>query len=409
VQDEWHPITPVTLRLGLRYETAEFDIPNSTTAPELSKLQPRIGAAWDIFNNARSVLHGFWGQVMDDNGLTLASFGSSQGTVTSQFALDPATGNVIFLGAGGGASGNLYDPELEPTFSTEANIGFTQRIWTNTSLDLTGVWRESSNIFEDSCTTHVAGGCPVFIMTNNPNGQDDVLRSEYQGAILKVETRPFSWLSGLASYTYSESKGSIEYTQNQGTDFDVAPHHFVNRFGYLSDDAKHRIKVSGFARAPWGTTVGLEYNRDSGLPYNTTASNPPTAAIAGVNYGTLFVEPRGSQRYPAFDYLNMQLQHDFTFGRVRMGIIGSVLNVLNTETPTVVGTSIGAYNFCRTSGATIDTRCIDNPLYGLPNGENRADPATGTWRQLRVTSATYGVPTTWQRPRRYEVGLRFEF
>jgi hypothetical protein len=139
VQDEWHPITPVTLRLGLRYETAEFDIPNSTTAPELSKLQPRIGAAWDIFNNARSVLHGFWGQVMDDNGLTLASFGSSQGTVTSQFALDPATGNVIFLGAGGGASGNLYDPELEPTFSTEANIGFTQRIWTNTSLDLTGV------------------------------------------------------------------------------------------------------------------------------------------------------------------------------------------------------------------------------------------------------------------------------
>lgn len=412
-QDEWHPITPITLRLGLRYETVDFHAPNRNDAPQLSKLQPRLGAAWDIFNNANSVLYGFWGQVMDDNGLTLASFGNSIGSVNRLFRIEP-NGTYTPLGVPSGSPtvGNQYDPDLRATYSTEANIGFRQRLWTNTSLDLTAVWRETSDIFEDTCSKQTPGTippCQPFIMTNDPAGQGDALSSEYRGAIARLESRPFSWLSGLVSYTWSESQGSLEYTQNAGSDFDVFPHHFVNRYGYLSDDAEHRIKVSGFVRVPWGTTVGLDYNWDSGTPYNTTASAPPTGAIAGSNTGTLFVEPRGSHRLPEFDQLNLQLQHDFNLGRFRLGLIGSVLNVLGTETPTSVGTSIGSYNFCRTSGATIDTVCLPNPLFGITNGETRANPATGTWERLRVTSTTYGQPTAWQRPRRYEVGFRIEF
>ncbi len=390
-QDEWHPISPVTLRLGLRYETVGFDTPGAST-PKLDMLQPRIGAAWDIFNNSNSIVHGFWGQVMDDNGLTLASFLSQQGAVSALFDWRASDSSWVYLTSIGGASGNEFDPELEPTYGTEANIGFTQRIWTNTSLDLTAVWRESHDIFEDSCADE---DCHFFWLTNNPHGLKDQLKGEYQGFIAKVETRPFSWLSGLVSYTYAESEGSVEYTQNAGTDFDVYPDHFVNRFGPLSDDARHRVKASGFVRAPFGTTFGFDFNYRSGLPRNITANLPPFSG-----YGTLFVEPRGSRRGPDLTQLDMQVLHEFNIGRIRFGLIGSIFNVLNSETALTLGNSIGNYANCRPG---TDAVCIDNPLFA-----EGFDTRPG-FDKLRVTSTSFNQETSWQRPRRYEVGVRFEF
>ena len=413
IQDEWHPISPVTLRLGLRYETIQFETPN-TDAPELDKLQPRIGAAWDIFNNSNTVLHGFWGEVMDDNGLTLSSFLSTLGTVTSFFVPDGA-GGWAFAGAAGGASGNDFDPELSATYGVEMNLGVTQRIWTNTSLDLTYVQRETKDIFEDSCEPVE---CAFFWMTNNPNGLTDQLKSEYNGIIAKIESRPFSWLSGLVSYTYSESEGSIEYTQNAGTDFDVAPEHHINRFGYLSDDARHRYKASGFIRAPWGTTFGVDYLYRSGLPVNATATitsscngnprvvldqavpcgGPATRTHLGPGYGQLFLEPRGSDRTDDLQQLDMQVLHEFNFGKVRAGLVASVFNVLNSETALTIGSSIGNYGPCLATSRF----CVDNPAFGTV--ENRT-----SHQRLGSNSTTFGQETTWQRPRRYEVGVRFEF
>ncbi|HEY0373113.1 MAG TPA: TonB-dependent receptor, partial [Thermoanaerobaculia bacterium] len=256
-QDEWHPVSNVTARIGLRYESTNFEVPGDVAnQPSLSKLQPRLGVAWDVFDDARTIVHGFWGEVMDDNGLTLASFASAQPSTWSRFLYNNNTSRFDqYIDTPlNGASGNQYDPNLKPTTSNEANLGFTRRIWANTSLDVTGVWRKSENLFEDAC---VDENCAYYWMTNRPNGLD-VLENEYKGVIFKVESRPYSWLNALVSYTWSESEGSVEYTQNQGADFDVYPAHYVNRMGFLSNDARHRIKAAGFIRAPFGTTFSLD-------------------------------------------------------------------------------------------------------------------------------------------------------
>jgi len=391
LQDEWHPVTPVTLRLGLRYETVDFSTPGADT-PTLDKLQPRIGAAWDLFNNSNTILHGFWGDVMDDNGLSLASFLSQQGAVSALFDWSASTNSWVYLTSIGGPTGNEFDEDLQPTYGREMNVGITQRIWTNTSLDVTAIWRETRDIFEDACADEE---CHFFSLTNHPHGLDDALRGEYQAYIAKIETRPFTWLSGLFSYTYSTSEGSVEYTQNAGADFDVAPDHVINRFGFLSDDARHRIKASGFARAPFGTTFGFDFNYRTGLPRNVTANLPPTA-----QYGTLFVEPRGSRRTPDLTQLDLQVQHEINVGRVRMGLIGAIFNVLNSETALTFGNSIGNYANCRPG---TDAVCIDNPLAAIGY-----DTRPG-FERLRVSSTSFDQELTWQRPRRYEVGVRFEF
>ena len=401
IQDEWRPLSNVTARLGLRYDRSSFEVEENENAPSMSKIQPRVGLAWDVFNNTQTVLHGFWGDVMDDNGLTLASFGSRLGTTFSFFLYDPDSDAYDFYaGSAGGATGNQYDPNLKPTVSREMNLGVTQRVWRNSTFDLTGVWRESRNIFEDSC---VDLDCAFYVMTNRPNGLD-VLKSEYQGVIAKLETRPYSWLSGLVSYTWSESKGSVEYTQNFGSDFDEYPAHFANRYGYLTDDARHRVKASGFVTAPFGTTFGVDYIYRTGVPDNVTSS------ISGApgqpaNGGTLYVLPRGERRLPSAQQLDLQVVHELTFGRTTVGLVGSVFNVFSSETVTDLGGNIGGYSAC-TTGTVVDARdavagnCVANPLFGQVAGAPAA---------LKVTSSTFNQALDWQQPRRYELGVRFEF
>jgi outer membrane receptor protein involved in Fe transport len=402
LQDEWNPITQLTIRAGLRYEQVKWDNPVGNNPPDFKKLQPRLGVAYDIFNNASSVVHGYVGRIMDDNQLTLPNFGYEQPSGTQSFRRN-AAGVFTYVGGAIFSSGAVYDSNLKPSFSNQASLGFTQKIWRNTSLDVTYETRNQKNLFEDYCghidadgTQHDLDNC---VITNTPGfdvGVKDSLRSDYHGIITKVESRPYQWLDFVASWTHAKSKGSTESTQNAAASFDYFPVFFTNTYGYLSDDARNRIKIDGYARLPWDFTLGMNYYWDDGTPWSVTQTNTAPAATgfafppgySGV--GTYFIEPRGSRRLPSFSSTDFQLQKDFRFSSVKVGLIGSVFNIFNSETVTA-----------RQGNAGVNAK---------------ADPATGKLlisgdqqTGLNRLSAAFGQPTSWQRPRRYEVGLRFEF
>ncbi len=242
----------------------------------------------------------------------------------------------------------------------------SRRVFTNTSIDVSYVYRNGKNIVEDSCAFDNCNTDGTFWLTNHPDGTTNALRSDYHGLVTQIQSRPTDRMNILASYTYSKSRGSIEYTQNAGADFDVSPDHFVNRYGYLSDDARHRFKIDGYYRFPWDITFGTHFYWDNGIPYNITT----TDAVYSVRY----LEPRGSRRMPHFYQWDAQVQKDFLLGPVRVGLIGSVYNVLNTEIATLRDGSVGSSS---------DIAGADNPNFNLN--------------------------TAYQRPRRYEVGFRLEF
>jgi hypothetical protein len=366
-QDEWRPVPNVTLRLGARYDQATYDNNEGAKVKVFDRVQPRVGFAWDVFNNSGTVLRGQFGQFMDDIGLNIPSYLSTTGAVTSFFGFSRSRQQYVFLGAAGGPSGNLIDPGLKTPYTNEFNTGITQRVLANTSVDVSYVYREGRNIVEDSCADQSA--CPgIFTLTNAPNGNPDVLRSDYHAAILTVQTRPANRANVFLSYTYSKSRGSIEYTQNAGADFDVFPDHFVNRYGYLSDDARHRVKLDGFYRFPLDIVFGTHFQWDSGVPYNVTTTNVPESPP-----GVGFLEPRGSRRLPHFYQWDAQLQKEFPIGPARFSVIGSVFNILNTEIAIARDGSVG----------TTDLTNPDNPRFNFN--------------------------TAYQRPRHYEVGLRLEF
>jgi hypothetical protein len=301
---------------------------------------------------------------MEDSALTLPSFLSRQGTVLSLFLWSNSQQRFRFFGAFGGPSGNTLDPSLRPTYSQQVSGGITRRIFRNTSLDVTGIYRRNRKMFEDSCAD---ADCTHFELTNRPNDMD-VLKSDYRGIVFKVESRPTNAMSWILSYTLAKSRTSVEYVQNTGSDFDVFPEHFVNRYGFTSDDARHVVKLDGYTKLPWEIFLGTSVYWDSGVAYNVTRP----AEIAG--YGLEFVEPRGSRRLPDFYRWDAQVQKDFLVGPVRLGLIGAVFNILDTEIAIQRDGNVGA-------GGTVE----------------------------EPTNDRFNFATAWQRPRSYELGFRVEF
>jgi len=380
--------------------------------------------AYDIFNNASSVVHAFAGRIMDDNQLTLPNFGVGTLSGFADMCYNPTTGKInadpatcSFASSAfdaGAGSGGVYDPNLKPSFSNQWSLGFTQKVWRNTSVDVTYERRQQHDLFEDYCgyfdpakKQYVYEISPTqCIITNNPGsdlGLSNVLRSQYHGLITKVESRPYSWLDLVASWTHAQSKGSTESTQNQNTNFDFYPLFFNNYYGYLSDDVRNRVKLNGYVRFPLDFTLGVSQYWDDGLPWTpiqTSSNSAATGYTAPPGYSTIntFLEPRGDRRLPHFSQTDLQLQKDFRFNNVKFGLIGSVFNVFNHETPTGVNNNAGS-------------RAITDPNTGQVFIGTGTTSSGAPYQQAGVNrvAPTFGLANAWQRPRRYEAGIRFEF
>ncbi len=171
----------------------------------------------------------------------------------------------------------------------------------------------------------------------------------------------------MASYTYAVSKGSVELTQGAGSEFDVFPVHFVDTYGFLSDDVRHRVKLKGFVKLPGRVSIGFNAIYQSPFDYSVLE------ALAPPLYGNEFLEPRGSRRANSTLYTELELRKAFQLGRVELELIGSVENVLGNQPAVAV---------CQYAAGCTSTE-----------GDQLA----------------LGAPTDYQQPRNYEVGVRLVF
>jgi len=254
---------------------------------------------------------------------------------------------------------------LRATYADELVLAFERAVGNRSSVEFTFVDKETRDIFEDTCngnlpTPSIGAECDYFVFANLPD-----LRRDYQAFVVRYETRGLDWLTLQASYTYSTSKGSVEYTQNAGTIADIYPWHFHNRYGFLSDHRKHRFKLNGFFSLEGDWTIafgGFWSSPFTWAPWEDSDDNPE------IPYGRHLLEPRGSRDANSNYQLDLQISKGFTTGQVRLVLIGSIYNAFSDEPPTAVCSHISG--------------CDDFEM---------------------------GDPTYWQTPRRYELGFRLEF
>ena len=393
LQDAWRVAPNFTLRLGVRYDSASFDNDAGTTVADMDMVQPRLGLAWDVAGNAKSVLKASWGRFMHPSALTLPSFARQELSTSYRWrscstlrgfttaaqcqayaaglgrpwiegpdGWDPAGWYQIPASDTFGSEPSQIDEGLEPTYADELIVGFEQQIANRTSIEVSYVDKSTKDIFEDTCDGNVPepsadASCNYYLMANLAG-----LARDYEGAILKLESRATDWLYVLASYTYAKSQGSVEYNQNAGSDFDIYPDHFVNRYGYLSDDRRHRVKLNGYVMLPANFTIGVDAFWSSEFAYSRTITAP-------AGYGVEYLDPRGAHRANDNYQLDLSASWGPQLGPIRLELIGVVYNVLGDE---------------------------------LVNGVCTSDTGCGADRP-------WGAATSWQTPRRYELGFRIEF
>ncbi|MBK8595344.1 MAG: TonB-dependent receptor [Holophagales bacterium] len=368
LQDQWRPTSRLTFNVGLRYDRTQQDNNLDATVVDFDKVQPRLSAAWDPKGDGKNVVRASYGIFYDEPALTLVRLLSS-GVVTPiqrDYRWSVAQGRWNLNRETGGTVNptGLIDPDIKPTYQEQIAVAAERELWKNGRVALTYIYKKAHDIYEDTCMDEE---CSDFLVTNQPGafyGLEDVLRSDYFGYILEASQR-FSRGVVTASYTYSKARGSIDSTGGQfgGADFDHYPENFVNRFGYLPADVRHSVKVFANYQIPYiETALGVNYTYRTGLAYDVTRTDP--------DWGAEYLEPRGTNRTAVLHVLDLNLEKaiplPFVSSRAAFSLIGSVFNVLNTEQPLTYGGAVEA-------------------------------------------QATYKKPLTYQRPRNYQVGVRFEF
>jgi hypothetical protein len=404
LQDAWQALPALTVKAGLRYDEVAYDNETGSRVADLRALQPRLGFAWDPSGDARTVLRGSYGRFMHPGALSVPLYSRLTFAPTSRYLscsnvvaagiTDPAAIAAAcqsFAAANGGGviadplhrdpngygfldvlntAPNVVDPHLRPTVASEVTAGVQQRLGERSALDLTWVYKQTRDVLEDTCVENLQGltpdpgflHCPYKVLTNPA-----AARRDYHGVVLRLDSRVGDWLNLVASYTYALSKGSVEYTQGAGSEFDVYPVHFVNTYGFLSDDVRHRVKLKGFVKLPARISVGFNAIYQSPFDYSVLE------ALAPPLYGNEFLAPRGSRRANSTLYTEIEVRKGFQFGRLDLELIASVENVLGNQPAVAV---------CQYAAGCTSTQ-----------GDQLA----------------LGAPTDFQQPRNYEVGLRLVF
>jgi len=393
-QDSWRLLPGLTMKLGLRWDRVVHENNVGDEIADFSKLQPRLGVAWDVTSNGRNLLRASWGRFMhpgigwmtDSTNVLRNSAEELWLSCSSEFGIADPRACAAFseaLGAGYRLDPESWDPagwilwdvysqeptqtmeDLRPNFVDQWMIGFERELFRRTALELSYINKKGKDFFDDTCNGNIPepsadADCDFFVIANLPQ-----MRSEYEAWTLRFESRALDRLHLLGSWVISDAKGSTGWNSGFEQDFDQYPVHFVNRFGYLPSQSRHRFKLSGYVRLPYDFSVAVFGWWDSDFRWTPVES---ARLIDPGFYGNVFVEPRGSRKEDGVYQLDLQVGKGFRLGPTRLKLLASIINLFDSEQPSDVCNRV--------------TGCGDLEL---------------------------GDPIAWQQPRRYEFGARVEF
>ncbi len=105
------------------------------------------------------------------------------------------------------------------------------------------------------------------------------------------------------------------------------PNSLINANGRLDSDQPHAFKVIGSYLAPWGITLGANYQALSGLPRDRRIN---LALRQGST--TVLAEPRGTYRSDFMNLLSLRADKMFRFaGQRGVGVVVEMHNALNVS------------------------------------------------------------------------------
>lgn len=393
-QDAWSAADRLTLNLGVRVGLYRGAVPGHEGAFSAHSVSPRIGGAWDVTGDHRTVLRAHYGRYHDQMVTSFYDF------------LDPLSHNPQTVAKVVGPN-QFVDPFTYATTAAAAidddiNYSFVEEYFVGAERQLPwGISAKAQYInrdFKDSMgfvdpsriwqpvegidpgpdgrrgTPDDVGPVIVFYdqdssrsapLLTNPKGA----YRRYHGVQLIGSKRYANATEFQASYTWSRTIGSYNnaFSSNAanndlGTNgVFVNPNRALNAEGRTPQDFPHEIKILGTYRlSAWGgLTVSGVYRYQSGRPWARSASGfgSQTQLFA------LYMEPRATRELPALNTLDLRLEKTWRL----MGTLGAFADIFN----------------------------VGNQGVSLRNTE--------------VSGPNLGLPAQWLEPRTLRAGVRLMF
>jgi Carboxypeptidase regulatory-like domain/TonB-dependent Receptor Plug Domain len=376
IQDTWQPRDNLTIDYGLRWE-AELEPDPITPADQVffapfigqthngqkfpsdgnipsdtSMFQPRLGLAWDVNGDGRSLVRAnagiFYARIP---ALTLASTRSTNGSrgqsLFRSSALTPILGpppvypNLIPQSQ----VGDPFDPDVfvfDKNFqnprTTSASISYEREVAPDLSLLIKANYAKTDHITRFVNRNDPLLGSPwsTGLAPGGANGINTLTvvessaRSRYEGVTLGLNKRLSHHFQGQLYYTYSEDKSDDDNERDPFTFRYAKVTDLEAEYSWSDRDQRHRLNAWVLWQAPHGLDVNFRYSYRSAQPQSITASG----AVAQTPQDR--INPDGSvtrrnlgRKDNEFNALDLRISKDFKLARATLQPIVDIFNLFN--------------------------------------------------------------------------------
>ncbi len=453
-QDEWRVLPNLTLSPGLRYDaelnpdypaaTSPGDrAPGATTIPDqISQFQPRLGIAWDVSRNGKTVVRAGGGlyyattQMPEFAQALLFNGGNPElGLGYAVASTNPAQIANAFLAAGinlaqaplgnlpvltprqyqqsiqsptAGLSAYFMDRNFKNPRALQWKVGIDEQLAPGIVLGVDFTYVNAVNIARKldlnlPVPVPDATGRLVYSAARPlaPHYQFDVVseasgRSLYRAMVtsLSIQRRHFVI---NANYTLGYNLALSDNERPVGALSTESYANMKNDYNWSQLDMRHGFTTTGIVYLPFGMDVSTATRFSSGRPFSATVGQD--ANRDGNNNdrpllnGTVI--KRNSYRNQAFNSVDLRVDRHFTLPKERGSIIVSAdfFNLFNSGNVFLAGPAVSYGN----AGTVIQ------------NGNLVTLPPAAAFRQLRNSQGQYIRSNTPGDPFQAQFGVRFEF
>lgn len=367
-QDAWHATNRLTFNVGVRGDMYQGKNDQVGKVYSSNNWAPRLGAAFDLSGDNRTVLKGSYGWYYEGSQTQL--FTRAVPGVSDYVTYEVVNGDVNNLVETDRTPAVIYnvDKDIKHPRVDETTLGFERALKGDMRLSLTGVWRDNKNfvnsVAPDARWTPVTTtddlGQQITLyqwLNRSSSNQNYVIRNvegfqyldnnghvigtadpfrKYRAFMAVLNKRYTNRWQAQISYVRAKATGNVDNTgaaQVAGRQFETPNLALVNSEGEASFTPKHEFKLLGSYQIPViEASINAFFRATSGLPYNRIQQFPTSVVGSGssTTYRRIPINPRGTYYLPNLNQLDLRIEKNFTAsGSNRFGIYMDLENVAN--------------------------------------------------------------------------------